>query len=388
VYALALVTMEVLSDRVVMAEQDTGALVKHALDPDRRPSPQAHGLSLARDLDLVLTRAVSRAPDRRQESAAVLWRDIKSAARGATSRPAMSAAPAPPKSKRLVKVGPTPPLPKRIDSPPGTLSRPGAVMGMGGGSLAADGPLSSPAPSVQTLPMSFEPLALPAAAGETGAAPAPASVSALAIAVSPSPVEPLLPVTPPVGPWLDSPPLPRTLPSRRFLAVVGAVAAASLLVAVTGALWRRHPAPAQGRVSAGTLVVPAISEPPIAAAAASITPDTPAPPPPSPPAGEPAASASAEVPTPASPFAPYAARRALDAISRNVLGCRRGKTWGVAQAKVTFANDGSVSNVAPGVPFGGTPSGACVEGELSAAHVAPFSGKPGVVVYQFFVAPK
>lgn len=62
--------------------------------------------------------------------------------------------------------------------------------------------------------------------------------------------------------------------------------------------------------------------------------------------------------------------------------------WGVAQAKVTFSNDGSVSGVALGAPFAGTPSGECVTSELSAARVAPFAGKPGVVVYQFFVAPK
>jgi hypothetical protein len=47
-----------------------------------------------------------------------------------------------------------------------------------------------------------------------------------------------------------------------------------------------------------------------------------------------------------------------------------------------------VSAIAVGAPFGGTPGGACVESELSAAHVAPFSGKPGAIVYQFFVAPK
>jgi hypothetical protein len=243
--------------------------------------------------------------------------------------------------------------------------------------------------------MAFEPIPAPEVASDTTAARAPASVSALSIAVNESPPEPLAPATPPAGVSLDRPPLPRTLLSGPHLAVVGAVAGTLVLAAGAVSLWPRHPAWAKGPVFAATTAVALVAADTAGTAAAlpAVTPvDTPASAPTaaalSPPASEPAASASAEAATPTGPFAAFAARRALDATSRNVLGCRRGKLWGVAQAKVTFANDGSVSGVTVGAPFGGTPSGACVEGELSAAHVAPYSGKPGVVVYQFFVAPK
>jgi serine/threonine-protein kinase len=92
VYAMALITLEVLSDRVVMSEPDPGTLIEHALDDRRRPNPQAHGLKLPRNLELVLTRAVLRAPDRRPKNAAELWRDMKSAVRPALSRPQVAVA--------------------------------------------------------------------------------------------------------------------------------------------------------------------------------------------------------------------------------------------------------------------------------------------------------
>jgi hypothetical protein len=56
-------------------------------------------------------------------------------------------------------------------------------------------------------------------------------------------------------------------------------------------------------------------------------------------------------------------------------------------ATVTFANDGSVSEHVVSPPFAGTPTGACVGDALAQAHVAPFVGKPGVLVYRFYVAP-
>jgi hypothetical protein len=61
------------------------------------------------------------------------------------------------------------------------------------------------------------------------------------------------------------------------------------------------------------------------------------------------------------------------------------KAWGTGDAKVTFVSDGSVSKVAIGTPFRGTPTGNCVSDLLSTARVPPFSGKPGTVDYQFFV---
>src|SRR5580693_5673198 len=76
VYAIALVMMEVLSDRVVMSESETGAIVEHALDEQRRPTPQAHGLKLPSHIERALARAVARSPQRRQRNAADLWKDV------------------------------------------------------------------------------------------------------------------------------------------------------------------------------------------------------------------------------------------------------------------------------------------------------------------------
>jgi hypothetical protein len=223
----------------------------------------------------------------------------------------MSAVSPPAKAKHLVKVGSPPPSPKRIDSPP----------------------QGTPSPVVHTLPMAFEPISPPTPAIHTAPqALTPASLSALAVAVHESPGDPLAPGTPPVGLSLDLPPLPRPLLSPRLFAVAGGVMGALLLVVGAASLWRRHPAEARDPVVAVSSVAPVTLDSRAATAiptAATTTPDLPAAAPPVT-ADEPVAPASAEVPIPVRPFAAFAARQALDATSRNVLGCRRGKLWGVA----------------------------------------------------------
>jgi hypothetical protein len=82
------------------------------------------------------------------------------------------------------------------------------------------------------------------------------------------------------------------------------------------------------------------------------------------------------------------AKQALDAAGRETVHCKRGKVWGIAEAVVTFGNDGTVGHVAVGVPFTGTTTAACVTDALSVARVPPFAGKPGVVTHRFFVPPK
>jgi hypothetical protein len=62
--------------------------------------------------------------------------------------------------------------------------------------------------------------------------------------------------------------------------------------------------------------------------------------------------------------------------------------WGIATATVHFGNDGTVSKVEISVPFTGTPTGACVSETLATARVGAFGGKPGIVPYRFYVAPK
>jgi len=148
--------------------------------------------------------------------------------------------------------------------------------------------------------------------------------------------------------------------------VVGSLIGAVLVVAVVASLWRHCGGPGPAPTPVASVSLPA----------------------PLPPPAQPEPPAPAPSPAPTRLFNAYAARRALDGTSGNVLSCRRGKKWGVALATVTFANDGSVRQVVVGVPFTGTPTGECVAEDLSAARIPPFAGKEGVVVYQFFVALK
>lgn len=382
VYALALITMEVLSDRIVMAELETGAIVERALDPNRRPGPRAHGLKLPANLDLVLTRAVMRAPTRRHESAAALWRDIKSAVRPTASRPIQAVTAAPPVTKAVSPAsGPEVETATAFDSvPTGVLVRPKTLMGVGAavavGALGHRSRLPS-TPSVETKPMSFEPRTSPsgvdlgvglALASAPVAAPSsvvdeplfvPRPVLAVARAHAGAMVQRLLRLRD----WLRQR-AERYEPRTRLLVAVGFGSSALLLaVVVTAHAWHHGgPSPAPSATAAAPVLPPPAPEP--------------EPPPPTPP------------PAPTRPFNAYAARRSLDGTSRDILSCRRDKKWGVALATVTFANDGSVKDVAVGVPFRGTPAGDCVAEDLSTAHVPPYAGKEGVIVYQFFVALK
>jgi hypothetical protein len=190
------------------------------------------------------------------------------------------------------------------------------------------------------------------------------------------------PVLPPVAPFADPPFAAQLQPRqiralfdkglvvlREHRAIVGAVAGFSAL-ALIGALVASHRPPPE---PAAPTVAPARAPPP---------PPRPEPEPP-PPASQPPAA-----PAPTGRFSSAAARRALDATSRDVARCKRGKTWGTAFATVSFGNGGAVADLVVGSPFRGTPTGECVAETLSSAQVAPFGGQPSVIVYRFFVAPK
>ena len=357
VYSIALILMELLSDRIVMQGGETGALVERVLDDAHRPTPNAHGLHLSRNLELVLSRAVARAPEKRQKDAGALWRDVKSALRGTASR-AMptqrSEVPAPPPVP--------PPLPPRAQTRTLMGITPGVTVA--GAVPGRQGPPS--APGIGTLPMSFEPQSLPLASEVSPAAQLPPLRE-------PSPPPPVAPpvqiITAKLPPPLEPQPAAQraraSLPGPRVLALMAAgCIVASLPVLVIVALLH-------GRAVAKP--APSVSAP------VAAPPPPPVDPTPEPPAAPPAASAH---------FSVAAARRALDAVSGDVMKCRRDKTWGVAQAKVTFANDGSVGQVVVGPPFAGTPTGQCVKDTMSAVQVPPFGGEPAVFVAQFFVAQR
>jgi serine/threonine protein kinase len=405
VYALALVTMEVLSDRMVMAEQETGAIVERALDPERRPSPRAHGLKLPHNLDLVLTRAVTRAPDRRQKSAGDLWRDIQSAMRPTAGRsvPAVGATSPRAKAENPAEVPAVQLAPAAESAPLGAMARPRTLMGMGaavtvGSPGEAPAPPSTPPAEATWAPLvSLEPGGSPPATDPEAGAPTPLLPPPLTRA--PEPPEGLAP-TPSLAP--DHAPEDDTQLYERpaFLSPWRSLAGSTyrrLLAARDrwGQELRRNEARARLLIGAASLVGAVLLVALVASVWRSCGAARPLPtarvttaPPPPPPAPNPEPAQPAPAPAPSRPFNAYAARRALDGTSRSILSCRRDKKWGVAKATVTFANDGSVSQAVVGVPFKGTQAGECVADQLSTARVAPFAGKEGVVVYQFFVALK
>jgi hypothetical protein len=214
VYALALVMMEVLSDRVVMGETETGAIVEHALDEQRRPTPQAHGLKLPSHIERALARAVARSPGRRQKTAAELWKDVRAAVRTLAPR-AMSLAPPAPAhpAPRIVT-----PAPGRVRAPTLVGLSPPAVLSVPGASNRAAGMTS-----VVTKPMAFEPAvdSQNALAPQRLGTPLPIEVIVTGGAAGVTPSGPLraLPSARPLPP-LSAPPPPRgsALPPARMSA--------------------------------------------------------------------------------------------------------------------------------------------------------------------------
>jgi len=335
VYAIALVVMEVLSDRAVMEGSETGALVDRALDEKKRPTPQAHGLRLSRNLDIVLARAVARAPEKRQKDAGALWNDLKSAMRGTGSR----SMPEPrAKSQTLAGVVP-PPLP-------------------------APAPEPAPAPARVQIITAKLPPPMPPQPPPWQAASLPLGGETPAAIVTPS--------SSPLLPYLGlSERVRRATGLSPTLAAVTASVAGLLLVALV-VLLVTWPKPRRGSVA------PAASGARIAAPeVATLAPTGSA----SAPSAAPPAQSKAR-------FSPSAAQRALDATARDVARCKRSSMWGVARATVTFANDGSVDHVLVGPPFTNTPTGQCVRDAMSTVHVPPFGGNPAVYIAQFFVPPR
>ncbi len=73
VYALALVLLEVLSDRPVNGEKDATALVARVLSAKERPTPESHGVDVPPEVSAILGRALALEPESRQTSVAEMW---------------------------------------------------------------------------------------------------------------------------------------------------------------------------------------------------------------------------------------------------------------------------------------------------------------------------
>jgi eukaryotic-like serine/threonine-protein kinase len=416
VYALALVIMEVLSDRPVMAGLETGALVERALDKATRPTPRAHGLLLPKGIDAALVRAVSRDPEKRQKNVATFWNEVRAALK-ASSRAGGGTSSVPPPSDDAVEVALSvltehrpraatlmgiAPAGIPIEGVKGTavaLSPPSAPprspsrwpstaeSGLGPapasvGEVESEAARARYAPAIAPPPLPPKPVPSrslpprPTATVATAPSPAPAAAPLLA----PAPPAPAFPPVYAFGP----PPAPLPAPRRRLslpfivqvhrippailvALVIVVPCAISVVYAVVLVNLHGRPKPAPSALTA---------PPPIPSA----LPSAPAPSAPPPVDVSPVPSA----PEPAPRFNPSVARHALDAVSRDVLHCRKGKAWGTAPSTVTFANDGSVSRVVVGSPFRGTTTGQCVSELLSSVTVPPFTGK-GVLDYRFFV---
>ena len=352
VYTLAVVTLECLSDRQVVSGRAA------ALDERRRPTPRSLGVTIPRELEMALSRALSREPDRRQSSVAELWGAVKNA----MNPPAAVAGAVP--SRRLV-----------MPSSPSVGTIP----------FGFD-PRKPDEPTYVPSPPQVDPDLPPVHAVTTPLAPRvetpalPAVIVAMETPVpTPAPGE-LPPVPPP------SPTFPGIEQSRRVsrarrvwvvaLAAVVGLGAGTVLVALF--LQHRAGAGAESGRAEMSAMPPAPAPVPAPASSSDSAPG----------------SASSPVPAPAVTLPPLdhfpagTAKQALDAVSGEVTKCRKGKVWGIATATVTFGNDGAVSHVAISVPLTGTATGACVSDTLSTAHVPPYAGKPGVVAYRFFVSAK
>jgi serine/threonine protein kinase len=395
VYALALLLMELLSDRVVMGETEARLLAARALDEQRRPTPHAHGLELPRNLELVLIRAVARAPERRQKNAAAFWKDVKTSLRGGTTSRGMSATPGP---------ASLPPASAPAPSP--------AVVG----AVPSRRLMMPVVPSMETIPMGFD-VQPPSGPTYVVNVPVIAAIeqqseqAAVHAVTTPLPPQPTAPVLPPVIVDVDSPPPPRAaasppfpirpLPSPTFPILEKpaprrrstAILASLLAAAVGGSLGVGVVVVLKRQALTHVRVGPSLTTPSSASVSALPPPGTTAPPlPPAPTSssepGHDPAPPSAPAAAPLAHFPAAAAKQALEAASRDLARCRLGKVWGIATATVTFANDGTVSQVVVSIPFTGTTTGQCVSDALKTAQAPAFAGKPGVVAYRFLVPGK
>jgi hypothetical protein len=174
----------------------------------------------------------------------------------------------------------------------------------------------------------------------------------------------------PAPPKLVQVPKTALLAAATIVALSGII---SILAAIKSCSKASAPAPIASASASASAPGSASATPPAPSETAAE-----APPPPS-------ATPAPEITT---PFSVKAAKSALNTTGREVAKCRRTKLWGVGEATVTFATDGTVSHVVVGTPFRGTPSGECVSEVLSAVQVAPFGGRPASLNYRFFIPPK
>jgi serine/threonine protein kinase len=298
------------------------------------------GMELPRNLELALSRAADRLPDRRPKDGSRLWEEMIASIRA----PAVSGAVP---SKRAV---------------------------------------SEPTIGTRTVPMSFEASSTPPSDPPP---PNPTNPPPVHVISKPPPahIEAALPAVIVEGrPGAARSSAERTVMieavvearSRKRTRKLSLFAVMLLLLAAGGAAFFFGPMRRHRTQPVAANVAPPASVVPVPSASDSASGDS-----------SDAAAASVEASAPLAPIAHFSktdAKAALDATAKDVARCKKGKGWGTAVATVAFGNDGSVSHVAVGPPFGGTGTGGCVSDALQTAKMPPYGGKPGFIVYRFFVA--
>lgn len=496
VYALALVLLEVLTDRAVMGAKDASAIVARTLNAKSRPSPREHGLDLPPAIDAVFVRALSLEPELRHANVEEMWSELVMAskpprtrrlathlrrvrrsrridvrrgrslpppsfregfedeevttakARGVVSmltarvrsstrppppsipsrRPPAGSRVPPPLKPKVASVAPVapPPRPALPAAPPVPLPRPQTRPLTPQAPAAIEASVSAPqpraSPSVPPPPAYLTDLLAPFEASAAPIPPAPSAPSAPSATQPPAqPIArppPLPTPSPAVILAAPPPPLQSELPSiiidssarvepheipvlpgafarparpldRRIVlgAIVGGVLFVALLIVIVAAVTRPHAsaaAAASSVVAPPATSAPQIPAPPVASSAPVATTE---------PAATASAIASSALPsatTPPKPPGRFNRRAALASIASStsdLSDCRRkGGVWGIGQAGVIFANDGSVRQVMMSPPFTGV-DGKCVSNHIKRdAHIDPFLGIIGPV-YAKFVIP-
>jgi len=85
-------------------------------------------------------------------------------------------------------------------------------------------------------------------------------------------------------------------------------------------------------------------------------------------------------------FTRGSALAALDAVNAELGSCRsEGALTGAGSVRVTFTNDGTVTNIVLRAPYAGTKEGECVADLFRGARMGPFKGAHGTINYMFKV---
>ncbi|WP_394847536.1 protein kinase [Pendulispora brunnea] len=421
VYALAMVLLEAMRDQPPFLGLSLAQLRDRILDPRTRPTPRNFGVMVSDDVQDVFARALAREPGERFLDAADFWSALKSAVHAAHaggSDAAMADATqrmdALPDSDSLLSLvgyhdGPTlndlPAAPRAAGAPP---------------VIDEETTIDDGLPVVLPLP-TLASSAQPPAPEISGVQSSSRAESATADVTGPRAKTPSADFTGPHRAMSADATAPRkALPAQNrtgadeptrgpvVLGVLLGGGAALVALAVLASVYLQRiqraddvaiaanpsppsSAPTVAAAPATTGVAP-VSESggapasPNASASARPKGRTPAPKGAAGPTPKPTAEEPTEIPPPADPtaFNRTAAEAALRVLDGILASCRRpdGK-GGEGSARVTFANDGTVSAVKITGPLADGPEGECVALRYRNAKIPAFEGPPSFVEHAF-----